>query len=516
MYEEKVNAEQSCGTASVEAAHEKSYIEKTSGLKLPEYIGYALGDVGCCLVFGLVTSLLQKFYTDIFQLNAVFIMVMMIVARLWDAINDPIMGAIADRTKPGKSGKYRRWMLWAGMPLAISSVLMFAKWPGIGDKPDDVGTMVYATATYIMFGMSYTMAQIPYGSLANVMVSDEKERNKLSTFRSIGAGIGSMPVMIIASFCYKDMVDANGVKIIGENGKAIQEMQYLPIIIGAAVLAVGMLISYFLSYKLTRERIIPATPPKRKKGEMSKILKAYLGNRAFMAISVVSMLFLSAQMFTSSYNLYLFADFFGYGWLNLINVIATYLPIVVIMFFVQPLVNKFGKSEVSTVGMFASAAACLVMFLCKPLMPNAWWLFVILSFLNGVGQAFITIQVWSLIATAIDDVEVKTGVKESGIAYASFMFFRKIGQMIAAIAINGALLGMKYKTFKGAVQTPETLSTMYILATIIPAALFLAQALMLAFWNPLTKKAVLELQKQKEEVLKQKHENKEIILNTED
>ena len=196
--------------ATAESGENKSFIARSSGLKMPDYIGYALGDTACCLVFGLVTSLLQKFYTDIFGLGPLFIMLMMVGARIWDAINDPIMGRIADTIKVSRWGRYRPWFLYASVPLTIASILMFVKWPGM--EEGSVGMMVYATVTYVLVGMCYTALQIPYGSLASVVTTDEKERTKLSVFRSVGAGVGSLPVILIASFCYADrMVDGQPV-----------------------------------------------------------------------------------------------------------------------------------------------------------------------------------------------------------------------------------------------------------------------------------------------------------------
>ncbi len=181
--------------AAAESGENKSFIARSSGLKMPDYIGYALGDTACCLVFGLVTSLLQKFYTDIFGLGPLFIMLMMVGARIWDAINDPIMGRIADTIKVSRWGRYRPWFLYASVPLTLASILMFVKWPGM--EEGSVGMMVYATVTYVLFGMCYTALQIPYGSLASVVTTDEKERTKLSVFRSVGAGVGSLPVFLL-------------------------------------------------------------------------------------------------------------------------------------------------------------------------------------------------------------------------------------------------------------------------------------------------------------------------------
>ena len=169
----------------------QSFIARTSGLKGKDYLGYAMVDAAGCLVFSLVTTLLQKYYTDIFHLSPMFIMVMFIVARIWDAINDPMMGRICDTVKPSKYGRYKQWFLYIAAPLAILSILMFVKWPGLGEDGHYTQTCIYATVTYILFGMAYTVLQIPYGSLASVVTTDEGERNKLSVFRSIGAALGS-------------------------------------------------------------------------------------------------------------------------------------------------------------------------------------------------------------------------------------------------------------------------------------------------------------------------------------
>lgn len=180
------------------------------------------------------------------------------------------------------------------------------------------------------------------------------------------------------------------------------------------------------------------------------------------------------------------------------------------MFFTPKLVRKFGKKEICAVGIAVAAAANLIMFACKGAMPDAWWLFLILCFLSGCGQAFIILQVWSMATDAIDDIEVKTGMREDGTSYSAFMFFRKLGQVIAAVAVNGALLAMNYETAKGSVQSAETLSVMYDMATIIPAVLFGIMALILFVWCPLSKKRVAQLQVEKEETLRRHYEAGEI------
>ena len=130
------------------------------------------------------------------------------------------------------------------------------------------------------------------------------------------------------------------------------------------------------------------------------------------------------------------------------------------------------------------------------------YLFLLLCFISGCGMVFMVLQVWAMATDAIDDIEVHTGRRDDGTAYAFFMFFRKMGQVIAAVIVNGALLAMHYKVEKGAVQTMENLKKMYNLATLIPAALFGIMAAVLLLWYPLSKKRVAELQIEKEEYMR--------------
>lgn len=494
--------------SNVAQATEQSFISRTSGLKSKDYIGYAMGDTACCLVFGLVTSFLQKFYTDIFSLSPLFIMLMFIGARVWDAINDPVMGRLCDTIKLSKWGRYRPWFLWAAGPLIISTVLMFIKWPGLTGEENYVGTCIYATVTYVMFGMSYTMLQIPYGGLASVVTTDEKERTKLSVFRSIGAGVGSIPAVLIASFCYKQI----GVN--EQTGRVISEMQYKPVIIGVVIVSLVALVMLILAFMMNKERVIAQPKEKVAKGETKQIVTGLFKNRAFLAVSVASMLLLAGQMFTQSFYLYLFDDYFGKPWMNLVSTACTYAPMVIFMFFTPKLVRKFGKKELCGIGMIIAAVANLGMFALRSVNPNILaYLFLVLCFASGCGLAFIILQVWSMATDAIDDIEVKTGRRDDGTAYAFFMFFRKFGQVIAAIAVNGALLGMHYDYTKGAVQTTKNLEIMYDMATIIPAVLFGIMAVVLLVWYPLSKKKVADLQIAKEEHLKNAFESNAIAID---
>jgi len=487
-----------------------SYIARTSGLKAKDYLGYAMVDAAGCLMFSLVTTLLQKFYTDVFHLSPLFIMLMFVAARVWDAINDPIMGRICDTVKPAKSGRYKQWFLYIAAPLAVATVLMFVKWPGIGEGGSYTATCVYATVTYIFFGMAYTVLQIPYGSLASVVTTDAGERSKLSVWRSIGAAVGSIPVMLIASFAYAKRLDSAGNPVLGENGKAITDMQYGPVITGVIIMSACAMVMLLISYRLNTERVKTKPQPKAK-GAAVKAVKALFANRAFVSISITSMLLLAGQMFTQSFYTYLFNDYFHANWMNLASQACTYSPMLIFMFFLPKLAKKLGKREVCAVGVALAAAANFALFLMRGLDPSLlMWMFLALCFVSGLGLTTVVMQLWAMVTDAIDDIEVSTGSRDDGTAYSFFNFFRKLGQVLAAVCVNGALLGMNYKYEKGAVQTLENLKSMYDLATLIPAVMFALMALILFVWYPLSKPRVEELQVQKERKLKEQYENRTI------
>ena len=489
--------------------NESSYIARTSGLKTKDYAGYAMIDAAGCLVFSLVTTLLQIFYTDIFHLSPLFIMLMFIGARIWDGINDPIMGRICDTVKPSRHGRYRVWILYAAFPLALSAVLMFLKIGKIGEEGHYVATCIYATVTYVFFGMAYTVLQIPYGSLASVVTTDVGERNRLSVWRSIGAALGSIPVMLIASFAYANRIE-NGKEVIGENGKVIQDLQYKPVILGVIIMALFSFVMLLIAFRMNKERV-KTKPQIPEKGAAKKTIKLLFQNRAFVSVSLISMLLLSGQMFTQSFYTYLFKDYFNASWMVLASQACTYSPMLVMMFLLPGWARKIGKKEVCAWGVAAAAAANLMMFVLRGMEPGLLkWVFLALCFVSGIGLTTLVMQLWAMVTDTIDDIEIKTGSRDDGTAYSVFNFFRKLGQVLAAICVNGALLGMHYKVEKGAVQTMENLKTMYDLATLIPAVLFGLMALMLFVYYPLSRKKVEELQVEKERHLKESYEKNDI------
>ena len=303
-------------------------------------------------------------------------------------------------------------------------------------------------------------------------------------------------------------LDEAGNVVMGENGKAITDMQYAPVIKGVIVMAIVSMLMLLVSFKLNKERVKTKPQPKEK-GAAVKAVKQLFANRAFLSISLTALLLLAGQMFTQSFYTYLFDDYFHANWMNLASQACTYSPMLVMMFLLPSMARRIGKKEVCAWGVAAAAVANLILFFLRGMDPSVlMWIFLALCFVSGCGLTTVVMQLWAMATDAIDDIEVKTGSRDDGTAYSVFNFFRKLGQVLAAICVNGALLGMHYRYEKGAVQTLDNLKKMYDLATLIPAVMFALMALILFVYYPLSRSKVEELQVLKEKRLKESYEKK--------
>ena len=471
---------------------ENSYISRTSGIKARDKIGYAMGDLASCLVFGLTQSVLNKYYTDVLELSVLSVMVMTIIARIWDAINDPLWGRIIDGARVRPDGRYRHWLKVFAVPVALSAILMFVKIPGLSGS----GYLAYAYVTYILFGMLYTCINIPYGSMAQVITSDDKERSSLSVFRSIGSTFGAMPAMVLASLCYVTLADGT------------KRMDDRRVLIGVCAIAVLSVAAYFLSYAWSRERVA-SRPAPRQKGQTMQVVRTLLKSRPFMAVSLASMLFLAAQMFGQGYNSYLFHHYFNAPGLTMLPTVFQYLPVAVIMFFATRLGNRFGRREVCAYGVLLAAVFYLVLFVLALFGFTNVWLYLLACLMSGIGTAFIFLLVWVLATDAIDYNKVTYGLNDEATSYAFYSFMRKLGQTVATILINVPLLRIGYSgsELKTEGLSAAALKTMYNFSVMIPAVLFLLVFIILRFVYPLSKARVAQLQVEKEKMMESQSGN---------
>lgn len=169
---------------------------------IKEGLGYMFGDAGNLFVLTYVSSFLKVFYTDVLKIAESKVASLFLFTRLWDAINDPIWGYMIAKKRPNKDGKFRPYLKWLAVPLGISAMLCFVDFSKFTTNQTLI--LVLAYVTYIAFGMLYTGMNIPFGSLASVITDDPDGRTLLSTFRSIGGGVGgAAPLLLAPLIIYK-------------------------------------------------------------------------------------------------------------------------------------------------------------------------------------------------------------------------------------------------------------------------------------------------------------------------
>lgn len=449
----------------------------THGIKFKDKLGYALGDMGGIMTFGLVSSFLNMFYTDVLGISAFNITVLMIVARVWDAINDPLWGSFIDSRKPTRFGRFRPYILWASLPLAVGAFFMFFKIPGLSDNQ----YLIYAYITYIFYGMMYTGVNIPYGSLASVITDDELERSSLSMWRSVGAGIGGLPAQILLPLVvYSTVLNSDG------TSSKVLDSNKLSLAVG--VLAVISIAVFILHFRFTKERITILPSQKPENFNLFKTVKVLIKNKPFIVLCLVSMLLMCFQMYTQTVYNYLFKNYFEKPGLYAVVTVCTYLPMALFLPFMGKLIRKFGKKEICSAGLIFSAVINVVMFLIRftELADNPY-VFLVLIFFSGAGQTFLVLEIWALVMDVIDYQEYLSGRREEGTSYSFYSFARKLGQAVAGAGASAVLGIIGYNGTLSA-QPPEVLSKLYDAATIVPAVVLGTMFLLLNFCYKLSKK----------------------------
>lgn len=443
-------------------------MEKVRKFGMRDKMGYMFGDFGNDFFFILVASFLMVFYTDVFHISPAAVGTLFLIARLWDAVADVTWGRFIDTRNPGKRGKFIPWIFRMSFPLVISGILMFVHIPGMGDG----FYLAYAYVTYILWGTLYSTVNIPYGSMASVITADPNERTALSTYRTLGANLAGLVINVAGPLILfvDNEADANR------------------FLIGAIIFGALSISCYMACVKLSTERIVA---PKREKSEVNfgNTIKALAKNKPLIWILLISLIFLATFMLIGAVNVFLFKDYFSNASaLSIVGFLQTG-TIVLGMPMVQPLVAKFGKKEVAAAGAALAAVSYSTLYLFSglTLIP-----FIVILTVAMFGYAFFNLVIWAFVTDVIDYHEYITGLREDGTIYSIYSFARKVGQALAGGISGYALAAIGYNSDLK-VQSTETLSGIHMLATLIPALVFVAIFLMLVFLYPLNKKRTLQL-----------------------
>lgn len=405
-------------------------------------IGYGLGDFGCNMSFAFINNYLMVFYVTCMGIKAKHFAVIILLAKIFDAINDPIIGGICDASKPGKDGKFKPWIKWASLPLLVSSILMFIYAP---NAPYAL-KIAMCLGLYCVWSVAYTSVNVPYGSMQSVITTQSDERSSLSTWRSVGAMFAQIPVMILLP------------KLVYDSNTSNPRGNVFIYIVG--VMGLIGFVSFILLRKLTTERVEPKVNNEQKFNYF-KTLASFFKNKPMMGVTISSVAYLALMMTVTNSMQYVFMCYFKNTDIIPIATIIAGLPIGLGIVITKPLLKKFTKKQLCTYPFAISAVAAGIATFVRFDNPYVWIAFIGVSMF---GTCFYLTLMWALVADCIDYQEEKTGRREEGSIYATYSLFRKIAQGVGAsiIALSLDLTGYSEKldALSQAEGVPEKIYTM--------------------------------------------------------
>lgn len=437
---------------------------------LKEKIGYALGDAAAGGITWKVMSIaFPLFFTNVFGLTVADTATLMLVARLFDVVTDPIMGFLADRTR-SRWGTYRPWLIYGALPLGIIFALLLYT-PDFGP----VGKRIYAYTLYLLMMAIYTAVNVPYGSLLGVMTDDDDEKNQFSSYRMVGAY--AMGFITLLSFPYLQ-------KMVGGS----EAHQYA--VLGAAlgVIAAAMTLTCGL---LTKERLKPIRADKFSLRPFADLFK----NKPWIYLTLIGICTNFFNGFRYAVAGYLITyclngDVTVSGLIINYTVFMTFGEVTCMIF--GGLSPKFTRWVGSKKKAFNIAAIiCIVFsvaFFFVPMDPAYIWVMVALVILTSVGVGFYSPLLWSMYADVADYATEKNGTSSTGLIFSSGTMAQKFGSAISG-SLVAILLGIAGFISGTDPATGETIITItdqeavkemiWLLFSIIPAFIVLIMMFLL-------------------------------------
>ena len=444
---------------------------------IKEKIGYALGDAAAGgITWKIMSIAFPLFFTNVFGLTFADTAALMLLARLFDVVTDPLMGSIADRTQ-SRWGTYRPWLIFGAIPFGLIFALLFFT-PELGMT----GKRIWAYTLYLLMMAVYTMVNVPYGSLLGVMTEDDNEKNQFSAYRMVGAY--AMGFITLLSFPYLQ-------KLIGGN----DQHQYA--VLGAlfGLLAAAMTLACGL---LTKERCKPVRAEKfsfRQYGDLFR-------NRPWVYMTLVAVctnFFNGFRYAAAGYMLtYCLGGDVTVGKLIINYTVFMAFSEVTCMIFgaISPaFTRRIGSKRMAFV--WASVMCCVfsVGYFFIPMSPAYIWLMVAVSILTSIGAGLYSPLLWSMYADVADYATEKNGTSSTGLIFSSGTMAQKLGGAISGSLI-ALLLGMAGLVSETNVLTGETIVTItneesvrtmvWSLFSLFPAAIALIMGI-LAYKFPIKK-----------------------------
>ena len=449
--------------------------------RLIEKIGYGFGDMSTSTFWKVFSYYLPIFYSNIFGLSLIDAGVLVLVTRIWDAVSDPMMGVIADRTNT-KWGKYRPYLLWVAPFFSISGILLFT-------TPDwEYGAkLIWAYMTYILMMTVYTCVNVPYGAMLGVMTDDTNEKTVFSSFRMFFAYGGSF----IALFIWEPLTDAFGGYM--TTGGWFWAM---------VCVSSACFVMFIISFLLTKEHLKGVSTV-----SVGRDFKSLLENRPWWILigaALSSNLFNTVRGATTAYffldiigpnvhmSLFGIAFLFYSGLFLGIGEVANMAGVALCV----PIASTLGK-KTSFILVNAALIVFSVAFFFVPSSPSGYWTMLILQIVISVLTGIMSPLIWSMYADVSDYAELKFRTASTGLIFSSASMAQKFGGAISGAAVLWLLSGFGYITdsallASGVAQPESALLALRWLMSFIPASVSLLSIVIVWFY-PLNSEHILEI-----------------------
>jgi glucuronide carrier protein len=427
-------------------------------LTLRNYLGYAAGDLANNLAFSLQALFLLIYYTNVVGLNPAPIATMFLVVRAWDAFADLAAGRLVDITN-SRWGKFRPYLLFASLPLLLSSIALFA----VPNFDSTTAKYIYAYITYALLGFLYSLTNIPYGSLATAMTQDPVERSRLGIWRSVGPIFGIFIIVLVVA-----------PQITRYRTQPDQLQTFLTTV--TIIFAVVGYALYLLCFFNCKEQVAHESKPVTIKETVATVRQ----NRPLLILCVSNLVFLTGifglQASQAYYATYILGNSSQLIWMVLATSLATFIAVPIVPSFVA----RMGKKNTFLIGALGLIAAGTWIFF----MPTGLPIVVASFFVFGLFQNLSMSLLFAFEADAVEFGEYKTGKRTEGATYAIYSFFRKVSQAVAG-AVAGYALALGGFVARAPEQNDSALTAIRGLVGLGPAVFALLGALIFLAY-PLT------------------------------
>lgn len=437
---------------------------------MKDKIGYTLGDLGCCFTEQYRAMYLSIFYTLILQVNPFHVGILLLITKIWDAVNDPIIGAMVDSRKATKGGKFIPWIRAFSFPMAVLCILGFVN---VGNINYGL-RLAYMFVTYVLYEALYTCVNVPFGTLSSVMTDDVSQRTALSRYRSLGGTIFmTVMVMIGPLFLYVDNKPVAG--------------RFLML---ACICAMLGLLCLQITCVWCKERVEVPERPQGEKLNYLHVLKEISHNKALLGVMFFSLTGMIGASVVNGLNTYLYKDFFGNVKIQAVSGMLSVLYAVLSFAITQPPCQQVRQERVVLHG----RRLCRHRVRHPVLLPrpqpcdvHRHQRYLLSGRFRHAGADL------AMVNDAIDYHELQTGERNEGIVYSTYSFFRKLASAISGSLSSFVLGAIGYNVTAGAVQTAGVVNAIWKSYTGIYFLGYGIAVAILFFVYPLTKQKTAEM-----------------------